>query len=337
MTLTTIPNRLRASLLLAGLALTACDTGGDDTTSTSSSSTGGETSDSATTDGPTGVSVSITATSPTTDPATTDTTTTETTTTGSDTDGSDTDVKEPTTSGEDGSTSTGDPGSTSTGSETGVTIYDVQDGTIAEGTMVTVDGVAITGIRDDVGVYVQEQAGGPFSGIYVDTGDLDLSTFAVGDLVTVSGVTSEDIGVNGVAGLTAIMIGDGMGTMEADGGTAKLMPEAVAPDVLADEMTAEPYEGVLVSTTGMLSAVPVPGNTFGQFNEFAVADGEAVVLVDDFLYSIFANENAADFTDFGEGAMFTAVQGPLNFSFGDHKIAPRSAADFDGYMAPAAP
>ncbi|MEM6291523.1 MAG: hypothetical protein AAGA54_09670 [Myxococcota bacterium] len=340
MTLTTIPTRLRATLLLAGLALAACDSGGDEITSTSSSSTGGETSDSATTDGPTGVSVSITATSPTTDPATTDSatdgTTTDGTTGGVDTDAETTD-EEPTTSGEGGSTSTGGFGSTSTGEASGVTIYDVQDGTVAEGTMVTVEGVAITGIRDNVGVYVQEVAGGPFSGVYVDTGDLDLSVFSIGDLVTVSGVTSEDIGVNGVEGLTAIMIGDGMGTMEADGGTMELSPEAVTPDVLADAMMAEPYEGVLVSTTGMLGAVPVPGNDFGQFSEFAVADGEAVVVIDDFLFSIFAKEHAADFMGFGEGAMFTAIQGPLNFSFGNHKIAPRSAADFEGYMAPAAP
>ena len=51
-----------------------------------------------------------------------------------------------------------------------------------------------------------------------------------------------------------------------------------------------------------------------------------------FLYNIFAKENAGDFPGFGEGATFTGVTGVLNYSFGNHKVAPRSAAEYAGFM-----
>ncbi len=45
-------------------------------------------------------------------------------------------------------------------------------------------------------------------------------------------------------------------------------------------------------------------------------------------------ENAADFPGFGEGATFTELSGVLNYTFGNFKLAPRSAVELGGYTAP---
>ncbi len=330
---------LRSScvLLSACLALTACDSGSDEDTSASNSTSGGSTSGNDPTN--VSVSVSISATTPTTDPATTDATEGETdpATTGPTQGETDSTTNPTDPTGETDSTTDPTQGETddpTTGGVGGTTVYDVQDGTVAEGETVTIEGVVITGLRAFVGVTVQEVDGGEYSGVYVDTGDVDLSTFAVGDIVDITGVTAEsNPGSTGLDGLTQILI-EGDGTMSATGDTMKLSVESVDFAVLADPKTAEPWESVLVTTAGAFEAVTATAS-FGEFGEFAVEEGGAMLTVDNFLYAIFDKDNAADFPGFGEGATFTAVSGVLNFSFGVFKLAPRSAAELEGYVAPA--
>lgn len=329
---------LRSScvLLSACLALTACDTGSGESTSASNSTSGGSTSGSDPTN--VSVSISISATTPMTEPATTDATEGETEPGTTDATKGETDSTTDPTEGETGGTSTGttegetdDP---TTGGIGGTSIYDVQDGTIAEGEAVTIEGVVITGLRPFVGVTVQEIDGGEYSGVYVDTGAVDLSTFAVGDIVDLTGVTAEsNPGSTGLDGLTQILVGKD-DTMTATGDTMKLSVESVDFAVLADAETAEPWESVLVTTAGAFNAVNAT-TSFGEFGEFAVEEGGAMLTVDNFLYAIFDKDNAADFPGFGEGATFTAVSGVLNYSFGVFKLAPRSAAELEGYAAPA--
>lgn len=334
---------LRSSCLVLSvlLALTACDSdtegtsdGGGTTSDGDESGTSGNT--------PTGVTVTATATTPTTVTATM----TEGSTTDS-TDGSTTDSTDGDTGSSSGEFSTGSSsgeagsssgGSSSTGGEAGVTIYDVQDGTIGEDQTVAIEGVVITGLRIGVGVFVQEIDGGEYSGVYVDTGDIDLSAFSIGDVVNVSGTVTEDLPANNPAALvnlTGIISGDGSGTMVATGETTEIAPEVVELSVLSNAEMAEPWEGVLVTVAGNLSATTAMNNAmseFGDFSEFAVQQGADSVRVDDFLYNIFNDEES--FPGFGVGASFDAVTGVLNFSFGNFKIAPRSAAEFEGYAAP---
>ena len=200
-----------------------------------------------------------------------------------------------------------------------------------------IEGVVITGLRVGVGVYVQEIDGGEYSGVYVDTGDVDLGTFAVGDIVDLSGVVTEALPANNPAAL-ADLTGIVADTFVATGSSMELSPEVVDLVILADADTAEPWEGVLVQVSGALTAVTAMNNPmsgFGEFSEFSIEEGQASVRVDDFLYNIFAAANAADFPGFAEGATFTDVSGVLNFSFGNYKIAPRSASEYEGYVAPA--
>lgn len=324
---------LRSStvFLAACLVVAGCDS---DSSPATGSTSGG---DGSTSDDPTNVSVSITATitatSPTTDPTDPGSSTDATSSgAGGSTSSSDTEA----TGSSDGSSTAGGSGessSSTTGGMPGTTVYDVQDGTIGVGETVTIEGVVITGLSENIGVFVQEIDGGEHSGVYVDTGDLDLATFSVGDIVDVTGVTTEHEGSNALGDLTGIIAGDGMGMMTATGDSMPLDPEMVDFAVLADPAMAEAWESVLVSVQGDFTAVTF-GASFGQFGEFAFESGSDQLLIDNFLYGIFEMENAADFPGFAENATFTGAAGILNYSYGNFKIAPRSAAELTGYMAP---
>jgi hypothetical protein len=300
------------------LCLVACGEIGEEGTSTSSNDT--DTSSSGST-----MSGGATLTSPsTTTLSTTDPGTSSTNGTGSETSEPDTTSGEPSSSSE-GSTG-GDPSSSS--DDTGATddtIYEIQDGTIAEGTDVDVQGVIITGLYDQIGMFVQEPDGGEYSGVYVDTGTTDLTVLAIGDEVDITGVTSE--GSDSLTDLTAIDASAGTIVATGDTGLAP-DPELVPIADLAAPGTAEPWEGVLVivEEDGTLSV------TDEAFDEFLVEDSGDAVLVDNFLYNVYDEEAA--FPNFGVGAQLASVTGPLNFTFGNFKVAPRSADDLPGYVEP---
>ncbi len=327
---------------LCSVAVAGCD---DDSEGTPSS--GGSTSnDSDDSDASGPVSVSISVTSPGTDPSSTvtmgdtegpDTDGTDTEgpqTDGSDTEGPDTDA--PTTDASDTDTETDGETDGETEGTTAVadddTIYEIQMGDVAEGADVLAEGVVITAIRDGIGLYVEEPGGGQFSGVYVDAGQFDLSGFAVGDVVDVSGTVSEDIpGGGGLTGLTGIVADDGAGDIVPTGDSMPLEPDVVDFSDLATAATAEPWEGVLITVTDTLV---VSADGFDAFSEFRLEVGGDSVIVDNFLYGIFDDENAGDFPGFAVGAAFTDVTGVLNFSFDDYKLAPRSADELAGYSAP---
>jgi hypothetical protein len=65
-----------------------------------------------------------------------------------------------------------------------------------------------------------------------------------------------------------------------------------------------------------------------MFDEWTVVDGDEV-LVDNYLYDAV---NSGDFEGMSVGSTFTAIQGPLNFSFDNFKIAPRAADDLEGFV-----
>jgi len=209
-------------------------------------------------------------------------------------------------------------GSTDTGSDVDDSVYDVQDGTLAEGTPVAIDGVVVTGVASN-GLFVQEPPGGQFSGVFVfSLGDPDISAAVVGDVVNVTGVTLEYLGITEVD-MTA-------GTFEIVGSGPPLTAETIEASVLGDDVTAEPWECVLVRIEGDLEVVLV-----AMSNEFVV-DARAVdVRIDDYLYEA---PTSGDFVGFDVGATFTAIQGPLNYLNDEFKIAVRGALDLSGYAAP---
>jgi hypothetical protein len=306
-----------SSILICALWLVACGEIGEEGTATSSNDTDTSSSGSTMTGGATLTSPATTTLS-TTDPGT------------SSTNGSGSETSEPdTTSGEPSSSSEGstggDPSSSGDTGATDDTIYEIQDGTIAEGTDVDVQGVIITGLFDQIGMFVQEPDGGEYSGVYVDTGTTDLTALAIGDEVDITGVTSEGNGT--LTGLTAIDASNG--TIVPTGETGQAPdPELVPLADLAAPGTAEPWEGVLVivEEDGNLSV------TDEEFEEFLVEDSGDAVLVDNFLYNVY--DEPETFPNFGVGAQLASVTGPLNFTYDAFKIAPRSADDLPGYVEP---
>jgi hypothetical protein len=171
-----------------------------------------------------------------------------------------------------------------------VTIQQVQDPAMPEGTAVELDGVVVTAI-DKFGartgdIWVQEPDGGEFSGIKVFGAPLDqIATLAVGDIVTISNAQKEEFACS--VAICGADFRDGLSITEIEGlaggalsvvktGTGALpAPEVV--DALAIEMLPqaardaewEKWEGVLITATKIRQSGDVVG--FGdmapdQFN-----------------------------------------------------------------------
>lgn len=235
------------------------------------------------------------------------------------------------TTGEGSSTGTTGDGSSSGGSSSGGStgdtggeqddsIYEIQDGTIAELTPVAVKGVIVSGVAPEFNAFfAQEPAGGPYSGVWVYVSKMgpNIMGLAVGDEVDIVGSTLE------FDGLTEIDATLGSVTKTGKVGLA-LAPELLPLSTFADPAKMEPWEGVYVRIEGKLGVTELPG-----FDEFYVADGGDKALIDNLLYDVVTSK--ADFPLFGVGASFTAIQGPLNFSFMSYKVAPRGKADLEGY------
>lgn len=191
-----------------------------------------------------------------------------------------------------------------TGPEGAVTVYDLQQGRVEDGAMVSLDGLVVTtGLTlDGEGFFVQAPEGGPYSGVYVflqgSFPDLFLS---VGDEVSIAGQYVEyydfsEITVNSPDGVR--LTGRG---------------EAVPQPVPADTGDWEPWEGVLVSVEGV--TVQDCPNQYGE----ATLSAEGLVL-DDGL-SVY---------DAGRGDAFSAIVGAVAYNFETYRLWPRDAADFAG-------
>jgi hypothetical protein len=83
---------------------------------------------------------------------------------------------------------------------------------------------------------------------------------------------------------------------------------------------------VLLKVTGITATGERQEDGTWEFGEFG-AGPDTSLRVDDQFWSMF--------TDFAvtPGSTFASITGPLYYSFGDFKIAPRSAADIAGFVA----
>jgi predicted extracellular nuclease len=221
-----------------------------------------------------------------------------------------------------GDTSTGDA---STGDDGGDTIYAIQKGTIAEASLVMVQGVIVTAVAPDLGgLFAQEPDGGEYSGIWVAVGGgQNIAKLVVGDEVDVTGTTVE------LAGRTTIDATAGSVTPTGVKGLV-VAPEPLPSAVFSKPVLAEPWESVLIRITG--APLAVVGNLQG--GEFKLVDQGVALAVDDFLFNVPANPVA--FPGFGPGATFTQIAGVLNADgeLDVYKLAPRRVDDLAGYKKP---
>jgi hypothetical protein len=309
--------------LFCTLALVACSSSPTETPVTTTDDDTDNDSDNSVTEGIslTNSGGTVESSGTTDDPSTTDDPTTDDPSTTTDPDSSGTDPTDASSSGDDSSGSFDSGESSSTGSacaDSGDTIYDVQNGMIASDQPVTINCVVVTAVASN-GVMAQEPDGGEYSGVFVFSVDgPDLSGAQIGDIINISGVTGEYMDSTEVD-ITA-------GTYELIDSGAPLEPEVVDITVLGDDLTAEPWESVLIRVEGDLTVT-----TIAASNEFVVTDGADELRIDDFFYEL---PTAGDFANFDVGASFTAISGPLNYFNNQFKIAGRDAADFEGYAEP---
>ena len=175
------------------------------------------------------------------------------------------------------------------------------------GTAVTVTGVYVTGIRDSgSGYVVQENSQEPWSGISVfgSAGSLQ-----VGDRVTVSGVYEEYFDLS--------QISDAVFTLE-ESGSLPFDPIDFDPADLASGPDAEPYESMLVSIGAVTITEQNPDGE-DDYDEIGITGG---YRIDDFLFDAIDNMCAVDET-------FAGITGIHSYSFGNYKLLPRDAGDFD--------
>ncbi len=197
-----------------------------------------------------------------------------------------------------------------------LTIYDIQDPSRPlhppEGAPVAVRGVVVTAIHATGaagtirGCWVQEPGGGPYSGILAFVGsDPGVS---IGDVVDVSGVRGEYFDASQIGSAVVMRIGPG----------APPAPETVLPsDVGTGRVMAEAYEGVLVAVENVTVTNANP-DAPSSYNEFLL---DGALRVDDLLYLI-APPPAV-------GTTFRRLAGVMHYSFGNHKLLPRSASDVE--------
>jgi len=182
----------------------------------------------------------------------------------------------------------------------GTTCADVQnyDG-ISEGDVVTLTGVCVTSpvALNGMGFFVQDDGGGEYSGMFIYLGSVEASV-AVGDLITATGEVTE------YYDLTEVSVMDA-GDIEV---TGTCTPTATTLQAAPSDF--EPYESVLI--TALSVNVTSDADEYGQHStDFGG------MAIDDMFWTY----------EGGNGDALTSITGPLNFSYDEYKIEPRSSDD----------
>lgn len=201
------------------------------------------------------------------------------------------------------------------GSACPATIYDVKKGDIAEGRPILVTDAIVTGVLDGEGFFIQvdpddaqQYAGVDFSGVYVfDRGNSNLP--ARGDIVDVEGTITNFFGQLELTNVTT--------TIASSGNTLPPAETAALADAVTGGARADALEGVLVTLSDL--EVQELQLDFDEFRVSSIGTSTPTVSINDFFYV------AEPFPTVGE--TFTAITGIMRFSFSEHRLSPRDAAD----------
>jgi hypothetical protein len=171
---------------------------------------------------------------------------------------------------------------------------------------VTLKGVAVTGVFSDT-VFVQEEAGGPYSGIAIYAHGIFTGDLSVGDRVDVTGGYTEYFGSSQIHLSEWTIVGTG----------TPLEPW-ISPHpshVSTEGSVAELFEGVLVRVMDVKTIHTEP-DCPQHFGEFLVTGD---LRIDDMGVSHEARL----------GDHFLSITGPLHFAFGNFKLEPRTVIDLN--------
>ena len=84
----------------------------------------------------------------------------------------------------------GNNGGGNNGNPTETTIFDIQNGTVSEGTEVSISGAVVTAVLSNGNLFVMDPAGGAYSGVVIYPEGVTL-TVSIGDEVSFSGEVVE--------------------------------------------------------------------------------------------------------------------------------------------------
>ncbi len=194
---------------------------------------------------------------------------------------------------------------------TSVTIPELRNGEISEGTQVQISGVRVTSPQTTAGFWVQSYAEGLYQGIYVYDGSTTVVPVDVGDVVTVTGQYVEF--VSGDGSLSEVVVTE-PSAVQVTGTNGNSLVWQVAHSTLASSSSAELLESNLVSIGP--SEVTVAPDNFGQYIVEPIGGG-APVLIDDLFYD--------DAPEVGD--RYESITGVLNYAYGAFRIEPRFALD----------
>lgn len=214
--------------------------------------------------------------------------------------------------------------STSCAGPTTLTIQDIQDVTSAnhpaENTQVTVSGVvtAVDSTKNSYGDYegffIQDPAGGQYSGIYVYHKWTDASAQkpVVGEVIEITGTYQEYGNVSGtVSELSSV-------SWNVTGSAALPAPATVAAaDMAAGGTVAEAHEGVLIQVNNI------------QVGSYFTDSGGVAIGFSDSATGFLVIHKLFDFMNPPPpiNTTYAKVVGPLHFAVGTFEVMPRSAAD----------
>lgn len=206
-----------------------------------------------------------------------------------------------------------------------VNVYDLQsrdcpDHTMPEpvgssGIPVELTGLVITANFGDTWT-AQDPRGGPYSGITIFNHGFMSGEAEVGDLVDITGSYSEYFENTQVYLDTVTFVGT----------TTPATPYPIAhpSHVATNGPLAEMFEGVLIQVEDVMTTHTQPDCPF-DYGEFEVTGG---LRVDDMGVKWQAVEGCTR-TCARLGDHFASITGPLLFTFGNHKIEPRTLADLE--------
>jgi len=218
---------------------------------------------------------------------------------------------------------------------TPVTIEQIRNpaaaGYVPTGCPVKVTGVVVTSpvfiTSNQDSFYVQDPAGGPWSGVFVFAKSLDASALGLGSKVDIEGTTDEYYGKTEIVA-TAIT---------PTGSETVPDPAVVAPaDINTAGAQAESYESVLVKVENVtVSQAVVTGNDDYDHGDFAIvtltAPTTELIVGWAFEHSYACPPSqipdicTQDNREAGDG--FDFIQGVLDYSYDEFRLQPRMDAD----------
>ena len=168
--------------------------------------------------------------------------------------------------------------------------------------VVSISDLVVTAVGTQ-GFHAQDPAEADFGAVYVYTGSAP--SVAEGDVVRVDGTYEEYFELSEITGPTVVVTG------------AAALPEPIlvsACDIGTSGASAEAYESMLVrvESVTVTNSNPDGGSDFGEM------EVGGCLRVDDRYYAGYARTL---------GAAYTAIQGPLFYSFSNFKLLPRRADD----------